>query len=89
MFKSIVLATSQTGIKIAILFIWIYQKTFSKIFSLFGLRCKYYPTCSCYAKQAIEVYGICKGIRLTAWRLLRCQPLGSGGCDPVIKNRKG
>jgi putative membrane protein insertion efficiency factor len=46
-------------------------------------RCKYHPTCSAYAVQAIESYGILRGAVLAAWRLLRCNPLSHGGYDPV------
>ena len=46
-------------------------------------RCKYHPTCSAYAVQAIEAYGILRGSILAAWRLLRCNPFSRGGYDPV------
>jgi hypothetical protein len=46
-------------------------------------RCKYEPTCSRYAVQAIGQYGILKGLVLAAWRLLRCNPFSHGGYDPV------
>ena len=46
-------------------------------------RCKYHPTCSAYAMQAIERYGILRGAVLAGWRLLRCNPLSHGGYDPV------
>jgi uncharacterized protein len=46
-------------------------------------RCKYHPTCSAYALQAIESYGILRGGVLAAWRLLRCNPFSHGGYDPV------
>jgi putative membrane protein insertion efficiency factor len=46
-------------------------------------RCKYEPTCSRYAVQAIKRYGILKGLILAAWRLLRCNPFSHGGFDPV------
>ena len=45
--------------------------------------CKYYPTCSRYAIEAIEKYGAFKGGRLAAWRVLRCMPFSNGGYDPV------
>ena len=45
--------------------------------------CKYYPTCSKYAIEAIEKYGAFKGGRLAAWRILRCNPFTKGGYDPV------
>ena len=45
--------------------------------------CKYYPTCSNYAIEALEKYGAVKGTYLTIYRLLRCHPLGGRGLDPV------
>ena len=46
-------------------------------------RCKYEPTCSAYAVQAIRSFGILRGSVLAAWRLLRCNPFSHGGYDPV------
>ena len=46
-------------------------------------RCKYYPTCSAYAEQAVRTHGILRGSALAAWRLLRCNPLSKGGVDEV------
>ncbi|MEE1313377.1 MAG: membrane protein insertion efficiency factor YidD [Lachnospiraceae bacterium] len=45
--------------------------------------CKYIPTCSQYAIEAIEKYGLIKGGLLAAWRILRCNPFAKGGYDPV------
>lgn len=45
--------------------------------------CKYYPSCSQYAVDALEEYGVFKGFVLASWRLLRCNPLSYGGYDPV------
>jgi putative membrane protein insertion efficiency factor len=50
-------------------------------------RCKYEPTCSRYAVEAIRQYGILKGVVLAGWRLLRCNPLSHGGYDPVEAQR--
>ncbi|MDD6251850.1 MAG: membrane protein insertion efficiency factor YidD [Ruminococcus sp.] len=56
-------------------------------------RCKYYPTCSQYALEAIETFGAFKGFFLALWRLLRCNPFSKGGIDPVpekkVKIKKG
>lgn len=45
--------------------------------------CKYYPTCSAYALEAVEKYGALKGGILSIWRILRCNPFSKGGYDPV------
>jgi putative membrane protein insertion efficiency factor len=50
-------------------------------------RCKYEPTCSRYAVDAIREYGILKGLVLAGWRLLRCNPWSHGGYDPVEAQR--
>ncbi len=50
-------------------------------------HCKYEPTCSRYAVQAIERYGILRGLVLAGWRLLRCNPFSHGGHDPVEAQR--
>jgi putative membrane protein insertion efficiency factor len=50
-------------------------------------RCRYEPTCSQYAVQAIRRYGILRGAVLAAWRVLRCNPLSHGGFDPVEDQR--
>jgi putative membrane protein insertion efficiency factor len=50
-------------------------------------RCKYEPTCSRYAVDAIRRYGILRGLVLAGWRLLRCNPWSHGGYDPVELQR--
>jgi putative membrane protein insertion efficiency factor len=45
--------------------------------------CRFLPTCSEYAVEAIGRHGACRGLALTAWRLARCHPWGGGGHDPV------
>lgn len=57
-------------------------------------RCKYYPSCSEYAVQAVGRYGILRGVVLAAWRLLRCNPWSHGGVDFVedqklFRSRRG
>jgi uncharacterized protein len=52
-----------------------------------GQRCRYYPSCSEYAVQAISRFGILRGLVLAVWRLLRCNPFSSGGFDPVENQR--
>ncbi|WP_404832951.1 membrane protein insertion efficiency factor YidD [Alcaligenes nematophilus] len=50
---------------------------------LLGPRCRFYPTCSQYATQALQVHGPLKGTWLAARRLVRCHPWHPGGHDPV------
>ncbi len=49
--------------------------------------CKYYPTCSAYAYEAIETRGVLVGSALAIWRILRCNPFSRGGYDPVPQKR--
>lgn len=53
----------------------------------FPRRCKYLPTCSDYAVQAIRAHGPLRGAILGGWRLLRCNPWSHGGYDPVSAQR--
>ncbi|MDR2066638.1 MAG: membrane protein insertion efficiency factor YidD [Endomicrobium sp.] len=50
---------------------------------MFPPRCRFQPSCSSYAYQAIEIYGFVKGSYLSAKRILRCHPFCNGGVDPV------
>ncbi|MBE6156919.1 MAG: membrane protein insertion efficiency factor YidD [Firmicutes bacterium] len=50
-------------------------------------KCKYYPTCSNYAKEAIELHGSIKGIFLTIKRILKCNPFSKGGVDLVPRKK--
>jgi putative membrane protein insertion efficiency factor len=45
--------------------------------------CRFVPSCSEYAEEALRKYGIVRGLKLSAWRILRCHPFGKGGIDPV------
>jgi putative membrane protein insertion efficiency factor len=49
----------------------------------FGTQCRFYPTCSAYAREAIEIHGSWRGSWLAVWRILRCNPWHAGGVDPV------
>ena len=70
--------------KLALLPIKLYQWLISPAL---GGRCKYYPSCSEYAAQAIRQFGILRGVVLAGWRLLRCNPWSRGGFDPVEDQR--
>ena len=50
-------------------------------------RCKYHPSCSHYAVDAIRRYGVARGVVLAGWRILRCNPWSLGGLDPVDNQR--
>ena len=63
-----------------IAFIRFYQKYISPYK---GTKCPYNPTCSNYALQAVEKYGVVQGGFLALWRILRCNPFSHGGYDPV------
>ena len=56
---------------------------------LWGPSCRFTPTCSQYAIEALERHGVWRGVALAAWRVLRCHPLARGGYDPVPPPRGG
>jgi putative membrane protein insertion efficiency factor len=60
--------------------IWCYQRTLSP---LFGGQCRFHPTCSHYANEAIHQHGPVQGSLLAIWRICRCNPLCEGGLDAV------
>jgi len=67
-----------------ILIIHIYQWTLSPVLSaLLGGTCRFEPSCSRYAEQALRKYGLLRGSGMAARRLLRCHPWHEGGYDPV------
>jgi uncharacterized protein len=53
---------------------------------MFLPACRYVPTCSEYAMEALERYGVLRGSAKAIWRLLRCHPFADGGVDPVVKS---
>lgn len=68
------------------LLIWLitqYQKYISKWLTSKNINCKFYPSCSEYTKQAIEKYGVIKGLILGIFRIIRCNPFSKGGYDPL------
>lgn len=66
--------------KIPVALIKLYQQTLSPYLPR---TCRFYPSCSNYAIEAFEKKGILRGLILTTWRVLRCNPLSRGGFDPV------
>ncbi|MFN4219048.1 MAG: membrane protein insertion efficiency factor YidD [Candidatus Bipolaricaulia bacterium] len=65
---------------LALFLITLYQKLISP---LLPRTCRFYPSCSEYAKQAIQKYGLLRGVWLAAKRISRCHPRNPGGLDPV------
>lgn len=55
---------------------------------MLGKNCRFYPSCSCYTVEAIEVHGAPRGIYLGFQRLLKCHPFHAGGYDPVPQSEK-
>jgi putative membrane protein insertion efficiency factor len=55
---------------------------------LFLPACRYVPSCSEYAMEAVERYGALRGSWMAVWRVLRCHPLAKGGVDPVVKRAR-
>jgi putative membrane protein insertion efficiency factor len=66
--------------RVLVALIKVYQYTISP---MLGPRCKYYPSCSNYAIEALREHGVLRGLGLAGWRLLRCNPFSNGGHDPV------
>jgi len=76
---------NSTPQSIAIFFIKAYQRLLSP---LLGNNCRFNPTCSCYAIEAINRFGVLKGCWLASKRILKCHPLNAGGSDPVPPLKK-
>ena len=58
---------------------------FASMTSVTPRVCKYEPTCSHYAEQAVRAHGPLRGLAMAAWRVLRCNPWSKGGYDPVSR----
>jgi putative membrane protein insertion efficiency factor len=71
------------------LFIVIIRAYQIAISPLLGARCRFYPTCSSYAIEALRVHGVLRGGMLATWRILRCNPFSPGGVDHVPPPRAG
>jgi uncharacterized protein len=52
-----------------------------------GAQCRFHPTCSCYAMEALDKHGALKGTGLAVYRILRCNPWADGGLDPVPEKK--
>jgi len=72
--------THQAQVAILVFLITLYRRMISP---LLPPSCRYEPSCSEYARQALRRHGLWRGGRLAVLRLLRCQPFGAGGFDPV------
>ena len=70
--------------RLILLPVTLYQRVISP---LLPRRCRYEPTCSRYAVEAVGEFGILRGLVLAGWRLLRCNPWSHGGLDPVEDQR--
>ncbi|HUV31715.1 MAG TPA: membrane protein insertion efficiency factor YidD [Acidobacteriota bacterium] len=82
-FKSLALSDRSVSLLVAyplIAAIYVYRWTFSP---LIGNSCRFWPTCSLYAQQALRKHGAFRGSLMTVKRLLRCHPWHEGGYDPV------
>ena len=71
------------GALLSALFVGIIRLYQVAVSPMLGQWCRYYPSCSSYSLQAIRTHGPIKGLGLTIWRLLRCNPWSSGGVDSV------
>lgn len=70
----------RTGTRVVLRALRFYREAYSP---LRPPRCRYVPSCSAYAEQAVRLHGMRHGTVLAAWRLLRCNPFTRGGVDPV------
>jgi putative membrane protein insertion efficiency factor len=79
-FSLVPLHVVSPGTRIALMVIGLYRRLISPVLPP---ACRFMPTCSEYAYEAIARYGILAGGRLGLWRVLRCNPFGASGYDPV------
>jgi uncharacterized protein len=76
-----------SGVLVAVLvaIVRVYQITLSPFF---GAQCRFFPSCSEYAIEALQTRGAVRGLGLAVWRILRCNPYGGHGYDPVPPPKK-
>lgn len=84
MYLPIIRAADKTLSKIMIGLVILYRYTLS---TLWGNRCRFYPSCSQYSLTAFKEWGFVRGLFFTVKRLLRCHPFNPGGVDAVPKNK--
>jgi len=70
----------RAAVGLALLMVGLYRSLISPILPR---CCRYVPSCSEYAEEALRRHGILRGLRLSVWRILRCHPFGGSGIDPV------
>ena len=80
MWRGALSAVSRAVVSGLVLLVRAYQRLVSP---LIGPRCRFAPTCSQYAIEALVRHGVVRGLGLAAWRILRCHPFAEGGLDPV------
>jgi len=78
-------AASRAAVAGLVVLVRLYQVTVSP---LLGPCCRYAPSCSAYAIEALRRHGAVRGTLLASWRILRCHPLAEGGYDPVPERRQ-
>ena len=70
----------KSSVKVLLFFIYIYKVFISPYL---GQNCRYHPTCSTYAKEALQIHGLRKGVALSLKRISKCHPFGGSGVDLV------
>jgi len=76
------------GAPVRMMLIWCIKVYRVGLSGWLGGQCRFYPSCSRYAEEAIRVHGAIRGSSMALWRVLRCNPFGAGGIDQV-RGRRG